>query len=39
MRVGRITISSSADEGDEIIMKDIPNPDTVRETIDRYRGL
>lgn len=37
--VGSITISSSADEGDEIAMKDVPQPIRVRETIDRYRGL
>lgn len=37
--VGSITISSSADEGDEIAMKDVPQPIRVRETIDTYRGL
>lgn len=37
--VGSITISSSADEGDEIAMTDVPQPARVRETIDRYRGL
>ena len=37
--VGTITISSSADEGDEISMSDVPRPEHVRETIDKYRGL
>lgn len=37
--VGSITISSSADEGDEISMKDVPQPTRVRETIDKHRGL
>lgn len=37
--VGSITISSSADEGDEISMSDVPRPEHVRETIDKYRGL
>lgn len=37
--VGTITISSSADEGDEISMSDVPQPGRVRETIDKYRGL
>lgn len=37
--VGSITISSSADEGDEISMKDVPRPDQVRQTIDKHRGL
>lgn len=37
--VGTITISSSADEGDEISMKDVPRPEHVRGVIDKYRGL
>lgn len=37
--VGSITISSSADEGDEISMRDVPQPTRVRETIDKHRGL
>jgi len=37
--VGTIAISSSAENEDEISMKDVPNPDRVRSTIDLYRPL
>lgn len=37
--VGRIGISSAGQEGLEIQVKDIRNPDRIRETIDRYRPM
>lgn len=39
LRVGTLTISSSADDDDEIVMREVPSPDAVRATIDRYRAL
>jgi len=37
--VGQIGISSAAQDGLEISVKDIRNPDRIRETIDRYRSM
>jgi uncharacterized membrane protein YdbT with pleckstrin-like domain/predicted RNA-binding Zn-ribbon protein involved in translation (DUF1610 family) len=39
LRVGTLTISSSADDDDEIVMREVPSPEAVRATIDRYRAL
>jgi uncharacterized membrane protein YdbT with pleckstrin-like domain len=38
LRVGEIGISSSAQDGIEIVMKNCPNPEQVRAMIDQYRG-
>lgn len=38
LRVGEIGISSSAQDGIEIVMKNCPNPEQVRALIDQYRG-
>jgi len=37
--VGRVGISSSGQEGIEIYVKDLPDPDRVKEIIDLYRPL
>lgn len=39
LNVGRIGISSSGQDGIEIDVKNIPNPDRVRQIIDLYRPL
>lgn len=39
MGVGQIGISSAAQDGLEISVKDVRNPDRIRETIDRYRSM
>lgn len=38
LRVGEIGISSSAQDGIEIVMKNCPNPEQVRALIDQYRA-
>jgi hypothetical protein len=37
--VGQIALSSSAEHEEEILIKDIPNPEKVRQIIDLYRQL
>lgn len=37
--VGSIGISSAGQDGIEIFMKDVPNPDDIKKTIDLYRPL
>lgn len=37
--VGQIALSSSAEHEEEIVLKDIPNPEKVRQIIDLYRQL
>lgn len=38
-RVGQLGISSSGQDQIEIVVKDIPNPDRIRQIIDLYRSL
>ncbi len=39
LRIGRVGLSSSADDTVEIVMDDLPSPDRIRQVIDLYRPM